>query len=355
MTDRESLIGLIYEAAIEPAALNPLIAALVDLVGGSCGWMVEAHPDGMALPAAHNLNPELMRLYAEHYHLVDPWLIRGIRIAEPGRWLNMERAISTAEFRQSEIFHDLVLGTHTDVLHNICMPFDLSPHTIAIMRGTSHDPFGQAEERLLADLAPHLMRMNLIRTRVAGGVAATSDEPPTQATFHLDRDLRVIDLNGPARSLTHAGNLVQVGPDRRLTWTATNQVGLDHALRLCLRRAVPAVVRVTDGCAVPHRIHIAAGPPDARGMRVPAVSLIVRDLARAAAVQIAAAQRLFHLSPGEAALVESLLAERTLEEHAALRRSSRETTRKQLTGVFRKVGVSRQAALVAAIWTLPTA
>src|SRR5687768_7999453 len=77
-TARSDLIARMYDSALDDAAWKALPRLLTQDVGGESAvlWVRESRGfEGVV----HNLEPETLRLYADHYRHLDPWAATAMR------------------------------------------------------------------------------------------------------------------------------------------------------------------------------------------------------------------------------------------------------------------------------------
>ena len=356
--DITRLIRSIYAAVLDEDQLDVMFAKTMSMVGASSGWVNDFRPDGVTpVVAAVNINPETEVPYRDHFFRNDPWAIVRDKVSAD-RATNLERLVPAAEFLKSEVYNGLLVPTQSDIAHCLALRTDIAERNrlMTFFRGGSGGPFGRSHERLLDMLGPHLRLMFEARERWPASdrrVAAAAAGSAADAMFAFDRKGRIHDANPAGFALLTRGGLAHVGFDRALCWSNPgDQLRIDAALGRCLQVGIGCAIDVhtADGgrySLVIDRVRHANAAGDI------AVVMSLRDVTEMIRRKSETAASAFSLSSGERLLAVSLLEGSTIEQHARRRGSAVDTVRKQLASLFRKCGVSRQAALVALLLTLP--
>jgi DNA-binding CsgD family transcriptional regulator len=240
---------------------------------------------------------------------------------------------------------------------------------IAVQRARSQGPFELAEIDLLDRLAPHLTRALRLQTRFAALEAqrwadqTLRDRLPF-AVILVDERGGVVSQNQAATNLLACGDGLTARHGCLRTMHPADQAALDKLIR----NAVPAAngAGTPVGGAVPLRRSCLRRPLSASimpiprernafsldlGAPVPAALVIVTDPEAVPRAPEAMLQRLYNLTPAEAALAGALAAGRSLHEYADEARVTCETARWRLKQVLAKTDTHRQAELVRLLLT----
>lgn len=216
--------------------------------------------------------------------------------------------------------------------------------------------------RFLQRITPHLMRAFAVNEKLAAAVASTNAlgsmlERMEGAAAVLDVRGRVISMNAAAQALARAGSLLRYGRDGRLIFVQPAYDGLyQRALAAAVDAAASAAphgfnvkdTSVTDAAVIvlplrppPGNIALAAAQPRA-------LLVIRRDDSRNVPPK-QLLQTLYGLTPAEAEVAMHLVRGATPQEAADNLGISRTTARNQIAAAMTKLGVHRQAELVAAV------
>ena len=186
---------------------------------------------------------------------------------------------------------------------------------------------------------------------VANGINAVLDHLPHGVLF-LDRSLKVLFSNRPARALLTADAPLRIGRDQRLRVMDAEEGhllgGLIHAtLRGEMEERGRALLLGGSGDH-PLAVMVATLGENGSG-----AALFISDPHTPPAVARDTLTALYRLTPAEAKLVALLARGLTLDAIAERAHVSPHTLRTQLKQVFRKTGTSRQSELLKLILTGP--
>lgn len=279
------------------------------------------------------------RAYAADFAARDPWTER-IHHLEEGLLLDAEALLPRRSFRETAFYEDLC---RPHAVRDLCGgvllregPFTI---TFGLLRASDAHGTGAREIRAVKRIAAELVclaRSDLDRLRLASASEVLSAIP--FGTFVVDVVLRrLLDANAAGERLLAAGVVVVSAGEVRVDGEPVPFArDMEATRRLTTRaRAVRVVVpaaRWTDGRLV-RRIYVHHMPSIAR-----------ERCARAA--------ELYGLSPREATVAEQLLLGLVPKQIAAHHGVAVSTLRSQVRSLYAKLGVDRQAALVALLTEL---
>ena len=240
---------------------------------------------------------------------------------------------------------------------------------IATQRARSRGPFEIRDFEILDRLAPHLLRALRLQTRFAALEAqrwadqTLRDRLPF-AVVLVDERSRIVSQNQAATDLLAAGDGLTARQGCLRTMHPADQAALDQLIRTAVPPTNGAGASI--GGAVPLRRPSLRRPLNAFvtpiprraaalslevGAPSPAALVIVTDPETLPRAPAAVLQRLYGLTPAEAALAQALAAGKTLQEHAQEARLTCETARWRLKQVLAKTDTHRQAELVRLLLT----
>src|SRR6184192_705246 len=103
------VLGILYDAAADPSLWGPFIERLARRTGATSAALV-MHDFARAfcsVASSWELNPELNRLYEEHYHTLDVWAQRGS--AHPEFVCHSRSICPLSELKTTEIYNELLV------------------------------------------------------------------------------------------------------------------------------------------------------------------------------------------------------------------------------------------------------
>ena len=270
-----------------------------------------------------------------------------------------------SEIARSEFYQDYLAQNDWGYVGAVMLKNDAQSFAgIAIQRPRRQGSFELHDLDLLDRLAPHLLRALRLQTRFAEFEAqrwadqTLRDRLPF-AVILVDEQGRIVGQNQAATDLLAAGDGLTARCGRLRAAHPTEQAVLDQLLRAAAP-AVNATGTAAGGAIVLRRpserrsLSVLVMPVPRRrnafslglGAPIPAALVIVTDPERLPRVPAALVQRLYGLTPAEAALAQALAAGKSLQEHADEGRLTFETARWRLKQVLAKTDTHRQAELV---------
>ena len=372
-TDYDLLVDLLYEGALDakpwqralPALRQSFDAQVVSLVlrppsdvdGGVILNCVRPapglEPDGDSLADPSDWEA---RAYREQFFALDPF----VNLPQD-KIVALEDILSDKDLVASDYYQHYLQPTG---LFRILGVDTLEPGgmlaRLRVSRRETEPRFSEAERELLARITPHLRRAiqvyaSLNRATSERDVYAGAVDQLSVATLILDEKGRLLNHNALAGAiLDEADGLLLKEQHLHIEGRDLNKA-LQEALSDVIRAqqdGATAVVRALrvrrSGERADLGLVIRPVPPSDRGQgqAIPSVAIFVSDpdLRESASQQILG--ELFGLTPAEANLAILLARGLSLSEASATQHISLHTSRAQLTSVFAKTGVSRQAELV---------
>lgn len=292
--------------------------------------------------------------YLQHYYAFDPFVdLPDCQIVSP------EQAVGPG-WERSALYNDYLRPLN--IAHLIGADVHVEGGTVCrlrISRGDSAEAFSVEDRKLCQVLLPHLRRSLQLHTHLADLEGETQLFSGTVnqlqlGMLHLATDGTVLDCSEEARRILDANDGIHL-----------------RAGRLCIdslrdarafRRLFESVVKGRGGTEVVEAMSVSrASGATPLGMvvrRLPATELTVQGRRKAVAVILrdpeagvaegaqAVIQRIFGLTPSEAALALCLADGLSLDEAADHLGVRRNTARTYLRFIFCKTGVTRQTTLI---------
>jgi len=353
------LVGLIYNAALDPGVWPVLLNRLADALSAQCS-AIGSHDSSTKATAmvAPRIDPKYLHSFIE-YWARRAYIWNGGEKLPVGTVIVRDMIISRDEFCRTDYYNEWCKpqGVEATIATNLLVEGPLST-VIAASRPYTEGNFDATETRLFVKLLPHLRRTVQLQLRLAGldGLSEGSADILNrllQGVILVDVEARVIFANQAAESMLRAGEGLFLGRDG-------------------LRAEIPAETRrlrraIAD-CAKPHAKLGGAGghlrisrehgvsltmlvaPHRARFSWIdvvrPRAILFISDPETSADVRRRRLSEDFGLTPAEAAVAAEVVKADGLQAVSGRLGISLETVRTHLAHVFDKTCTRRQAELI---------
>jgi DNA-binding CsgD family transcriptional regulator len=371
------MVGLIYEAAIDPARWIEFVE-LVENIYPDARITMFAHRNGRptsGLAAQKNFRGDDLQAYSDYYVKNSPY-VAGVGKLTLGVVNYSEHIISDQELFKTEHYNDFVkprrLGHYAT---GILLERDAQGMTAFSIADHKNDEARRShQKRLLLLLSVHLQRaIKLHRTLACQNAVAAATKAAfdrwTQPAFVLNADARVVSMNTAAAELLKREDCIWLDRDgqlRSLDDARSRAIELvarkcadiadrpasagDTAIResLLLPRPAPAPPLQAAAWTLPfldQRAEFAA--PQGR------VLLIVFDPLHVPRTPVKWLSRQFGLSPAEERLTETIVNGVTLADAAEQIGIQISTARTRLKAIQTKTGCNRQVDLVRLAMSTP--
>jgi DNA-binding CsgD family transcriptional regulator len=318
--------------------------------------------------ANYGFDPELVRLYNQHYITVDP-VNRVGRNMRPGELVASNHLMRDEEWMRTEIYTDL--SRRYGVFYILGSLLDRGADGyagVAVLRSRRAGPFQGEVEACFQRFVPHLQRAVAVQRRLirAESRAATLDSLLDRldlAVLVLDSNGRVTHVNGAADGLLRQNDGLHVWAGQLTCASSSESAALRALIQGAMDRGdsgLPAggatIVTRPSGRA-PLQVEVTPlTPPGAEGDAVPRiVGVMVNDPVRKPPAMTSRLIQSYGLTPAEARLVEILAGGSSLQEASEHLGVTVHTVRTQLRAVFDKTGTRRQSELVRLVLASPFA
>lgn len=365
------LVGGIYEAALQPSLWEDVLESVQRHLGGTCSVLF--HRDltvkGATLEVVRGLDASRMPAYHEYYITRDPNF--GYRRNKTvGTVTASHQIISDAEYEECEYYRDFL--RHHGVFYSAGALLARERQGVAnfgVLRPRELGPYEEDELERIRALVPHLRRAVQITHELAGRdmerqtMLAMLERIPTGVLL-LDAHARVVFLNRRAQVMLAAGDGLTMTPHGLSAIDAETQPVLERLIADAVATGAGRATHAGGALTVPapkggEPCEVLVTP--LRTERVPiqvsrericaAVFVQLRDTTPSLAPDVL--RDLFGLTAAEARVAVALVQGRRPEEIAAAADTSRYTVRSQLSAIYDKVGVRRQAELVQRVLSSP--
>jgi DNA-binding CsgD family transcriptional regulator len=362
--DEAHVIEAIYDAALDPAILDDVLARIRARLAASISILFAYDSTGPVPWHFHGFEPKTFRAYNDYYHQVDIYrhgLVTN-QLLRSGAVFAGEQIVDEATIRSSAFVNELL---RPNDFGPVCgSPLHVTPDggfvELTFYRPVVAEPFGPQDLDFLMRIAPSFRRAARLRLRLEREAAAPAwtlellDALPWGVIVLDARQVPVVVNREAERILAQADGLRL---DRSGLYAEHRDDG--ERLRSALASAVAQPGDAScPGADVPIRRPSGARPLlltvvpigrralDGIGAGSPRVMVHIVDPAGRPVRTAPRLRALFGLTPAEAALAQALAAGKSLQEHAEEACLTCETARWRLKQVLAKTDTHRQAELV---------
>lgn len=360
------LVGLIYDAAIDPACWPIAMEAIrTELDFHNATLNLQQLPSGKMLTnITCNIAPNYLAVMADPdagADVIEQWggaaVAMNIPLDQPAV---LSRVNPRFDFRTTANRYYLAFAKPQKIVDVLAIGLARDAGgigTLSFGRHESAGPIGNREIMIASLLVPHLQRAATINRMLDAATLArasleTTLDALTVPVLLVDRNRRIVYANSPARKLLAHRGLI------RLSGSALDvpSAGASRALAVAIAHAADdesAIARrglgipLRDGDGAPGALHVLPLRPGRTGAETGAVAAVF--VAQAGTPFVAPTDvisALFDLTPSEARVFDRIAGGDTVAEAAAVLGIERSTAKTHLLRVYAKVGVNRQGALV---------
>lgn len=354
MDDILALIDAIYVAGAEPERWHDALTQMADATGSLDATMGGQTASQVQMLISARTDPDFVRSYAQYYHTRNPMQLASI-VQPVGVAVLDTMMLDVAHFRASEFYNDWCRpqGFLTGGSINLAASGGWRA-TVMVSGAHGYEP---DKLKLLQTLAPHLCRafqLNQVlhESRALGLGAMAALEHIDKGAFIVDRQGHARAANGVAERIleSHDGLFLRGG--RLVAGTMGETAAIDRAIANCERGAVDA-----SGAALTVTRSDTRSPLNLLCVPFPTTSwwpgfeknialVFVTDRDARLEQQTRRLRHRYGLTAAEGALAWEIARTGGRQSAAASRGVSVATARSQLSSIFDKTGVRRQAELV---------
>ncbi len=356
------LIGVIYDAALNPGAWKAVLPRIGAFVGGSSGGLF-AHDSSRRSGNIHyefGTDPDYRRLYLEKYMTMDP-MFGTYFVLDVGEVFSTSTVMSHAEFLQSRFYKEWIRPQGW--IDNVCVYLDRTPEGHAGFAVFRHEREGLADEparERMRLLVPHLRRAVLIgkliefKTAQAATFADALDGL-SAGMFFVDSTGRITHANAAGQAMIADGNILRAplgrivasDPDANRALQDTFLPAATGDAAIGVRGvAVPLVAR--DGeHYVAHVLPLSSGARRGAGVNYAAAAvLFVQKAALAKRSPPEVIAKTYRLTAMEVRVLLAIVEVGGAPQVAEALGIGEGTVKTHLKRLFEKTGARRQADLV---------
>ncbi|UPJ54733.1 LuxR C-terminal-related transcriptional regulator [Bradyrhizobium sp. 192] len=363
-----SLIGEIYDAAIDPALRSGALEQISQFVGGCAAMILSRDSARLSIEIHQHFGTDarFRQLYRDRYVELDPLLDRHLTLA-PERTIGVTDIMSHADFIETSFHREWVEPQGAIDIATVGLEKTAVRTTILqVLRHRSRGTVDKAMRERMRLLAPHIQRSQLMGRQIRARSHTVDDladvlDGLNMAICLLDADGRVVHANAACRQLFADANLFAMVGDRIVARnTQADKIfrGLcefDHGTHSTARRQIELATSV-DG-----QHHLLHAFPLKRDRSLPRdIAATVLFVQRASMLPLLAADAIaaaFRLTPSELRVLMAIVEIGGVPDIAAKLGIAETTVKTHLGRLFEKTGAGRQADLVkvAAGFTVPFA
>ena len=348
------LIDDIYAAGAQPALWDKALIHLADITGSGDATMGGQTSTRVQIQISARTDPEAIRRYAEYYHMHNP--MQAATFLQPIGVPSLDSMIVDLEaFHATEFYNDWCVpqGFLGGASVNLAA-LEGWRATIMVSGGKS---YGAEELQILRTVAPHLCRafqLNQVlhQTQALGLGAMAALEHVRKGAFVIDKLNVARPANGMAERILARGDGLWLRNGQLEGAGAGETRAINGAIASCLR-GLPdgsgASVSISRGQDRSSLDLLCIPFPSTAwwpGFEQHVALVLVTDREAQLELKTQRLRQRFGLTQAEAALAWEIARSGGRKDAAAQRGVSVATVRSQLTSIFDKTGVRRQAELV---------
>jgi len=348
-----SLIGEIYDAAIDPALRSGALEQVAHFVGGCAAMILSRDSARLSIEIHQHFGTDarFRQLYRDRYVELDLLLDRHLNLA-PEQTIGVTDIMPHEDFLATSFYREWVEPQGAIDLATIALEKTAARTTILqVLRHRSRGTVDDAMRERMRLLAPHIQRSQIMgrqiraRSHTVDDLADVLDGLNT-AICLLDADGRVVHANAAGRQLFADANLLAMVGDR----IVARNTQIDKIFRgLCEIDGGPRrqIELATSADGQHYLLHAF---PLKRGRGLPRdVAATLLFVQRASMLPLLAADAIaaaFRLTPSELRVLMAIIEIGGVPDIAAKLGIAETTVKTHLGRLFEKTGAGRQADLV---------
>ena len=356
---------LFFEAAVDPTrwqdALN-MLASVFDGWGATLVVMDKLAAQPRAVWLSGKWDPDGMEMYAKYYGRIDPaWPIVGAQtpLGQIGSCTNF---ISDEFVRRNEFYNDFLIPQGGRYLTGGRLSNDREIVGMSVHTGRAHGPLSEEEIGCFSALWPSLMSAMHVSRKLAGASLEAHQnrmwgmleafERVGYGAILLDRLGQISEANRIATS--HFNNSLRIVNHRVTARDRVSDANLQKLIHAEITQSAEARSQAAVRITRPNNRSIAAfvlpilnTAPS--GIADPSVLVLLVDPNDNRSVSLRTMIGLYGLTPSEARVAAIIGAGKSIEEVAIGLQIGVATARTHLKRIFQKIGIRRQAELVALV------
>ncbi len=354
-----SLIGEIYDAAVDPAQRSAALEQVAGFVGGSAVTILsrDAARLSIEIHQHYGMDSRFRELYRDRYVELDPLLDRHLD-------LPVERTIGVAdvmpypEFVASSFYREWVEPQGAIDLATVTLErSDARTTILQVMRGRSRGYVDDSMRERMRLLAPHIQRSRVMgrqiraRSHTVADLAEVLDRLST-AICLFDAEGRVVHANASCRQMLADGDVLAIVGDRIVARnTQADRIFrsfFDHVADGETSSADRRRIELLTSADGQHYLAHAFSLTHQRNLQRDAAAtvLLLQKASKVPQIATDAIAAAFRLTPSEMRVLTAIVEFGGVPDAAAKLGIAETTVKTHLGRLFEKTGAGRQADLV---------
>ncbi|MDA9520776.1 LuxR family transcriptional regulator [Bradyrhizobium sp. CCBAU 11434] len=354
-----SLVGEIYDAAVDPAQRGAALEQVAGFVGGSAVTILSRDAARLSLEIHQHYGTDsrFRELYRDRFVELDPLLDRHLDLAVE-RTVGVADVMPYSDFVATSFYREWVEPQGAVDLATVTLERSTARTTILqVMRSRSRGNVDDAMRERMRLIAPHIQRSRVMskqiraRSHTVADLAEVLDRLST-AICLFDAEGRVVHANAACRKMLADGGLLAIVGDRVVArntqadkiFRSMFDVAANSGTPPAERRRIE-VMTSTDG---QHYLAHAFPLTHERSLQRDGVAtvLFLQKAAMAARLATDAIAAAFRLTPSEIRVLTAIVEIGGVPDVAAKLGIAETTVKTHLGRLFEKTGAGRQADLV---------
>lgn len=360
--DVADIVSRFAAATLDPARWEPAMVALQAGVGAACCALelADTTTGAVIIKNTCGLDDAIRREYEERIFHINPRVARGMSMAV-GEIADDSRLLFDDDPDRLEFLDWLERTPYYHLLGSKILGDNGQVGFLTVNHAKAHGPSTDTHRRLFTLLTPHILNIvamtRLFSSNRLGADLVSYAALESELPFALlDRGGHVIECSAGFEALLRSAGVLTVRRRRLAAVHSQHRhlverfVAAACGARRCLEPPMPVRLQTADAPLglVLRSVPIAPGE-DIFDIFRPATLVTLTDLDRPRHIRRQDLMALFALTPREADIASLIGEGRTIESTAHRLAIGEHTVRQHLKAVFAKVGVSRQAELVATL------
>lgn len=351
----------IYDASTDDEEFARLSTRLADALGARSGvvhWRPLDGGDGEEeISYSGYFSQAQMDAFGRHFADDDLWSSAVNAPHAVNQVWECDHLVPESAYENSRIYNEWIRPMGDDSFHAMGAALRTSSAVVEIgfHRGRSQGRFDPKAVTLLKDCVGHVARSIEIRTRLRGaeercGIVAGSLDTVGYALFSLAADGRVLHRNAAAEALLVCGDPLKLVRGKLRAVDSRESATFAEAIQRAgkARAPLPTALRIHAMSGRPLELSVVSVPSPAGRRIVVAAQSQSRDCSLPDRIR-----SLWGLSAAEVEIAMRLSEGVSPRELSAERQTSLDTIRTQIKSLSAKMGLQRQAEIVAAVKNLP--
>jgi DNA-binding CsgD family transcriptional regulator len=365
-----SLVGEIYDAALDPTLRSGVLEQISDFVGGCAATILSRDAARLTIEIHQHFGTEsrFRQLYRDRYVEQDPLLDRHRALAA-GQTIGVADIMPHEEFWATSFYREWLQPQEMIDLATVALETSDARNTILqVLRHRSRGPVDEPMRERMRLLAPHIQRSRIMGRQIRSRSHTVEDladvlDGLSTAICLLDADGRVVHANAACRELFVDASLLSMVGDRIVARNSQTDRIFRGLFEFVAGDGTAASGRrrielVTSADGQHYLLHASPLKRDRHLARdCAATVLLVQKATMTSSLVPDAIAAAFRLTPSELRVLMAIVEIGGVPDIAAKLGIAETTVKTHLGRLFEKTGAGRQADLVkiAAGFTAPFA